>query len=124
MLPPTPAPAPRRLNVGVPRMAEVLRAIPGVHLLVTFATATEAVDWLAWERPNWHLAYVDMAMRNGSSEEVVRCLHAATRPGTVIGVCNHLWREEREKCAKLGVHSIIEKGDLIAFQDDVERRSR
>jgi hypothetical protein len=103
-------------------MSAVVGAIEGTVLAASFATPAEALDWVMWKRPAWHVAYVDMTQPG--ADEVVRVLQAAPHAGTILGVCAHLWREERERCAALGVRDIVEKGDLIAFQGDLEARAR
>lgn len=105
------------------RMAEVVRSTEGVQLAGSFSRVPEVLDWLVWDRPAWHLAYVDLAMRGGSSEEVVQRLHAARR-GTIVGVSDHLWRETRATWAPHGVADLVEKGDLVAFRSDLEHRIR
>ena len=104
------------------RMSDVVGSVEGTRLAGAFATPAEAVDWIVWKRPAWHLAYVDMTL--DGAPEVVASLQASPHGGTVVGICAHLWREERERCAALGVKQIVEKGDLIAFQGELEARVR
>jgi len=82
------------------RMSGLVGAIEGTVLAGAFATPADAMD------------------------DVVRSLQASRHGGTIVGVCAHLWREERERCAAIGVTQIVEKGDLIAFQGELEMRSR
>lgn len=105
------------------RMAEVVRSMEGVQLAGSFRTAPEVLDWLVWDRPVWHFAYVDLTLREGGSEEVVGRLHAG-RAGTIIGVSDHLWRETRAAWTPRGVVDLVEKGDLLAFRSDLEQRAR
>jgi DNA-binding NarL/FixJ family response regulator len=105
------------------RMAEVARSVSGVQLVGSFSRAAEVLDWLVWDRPSWHLAYVDLSMRQGSSEEVVQRLHASGR-GTIVGISDHMWRETRATWAPHGVAHLVEKGDVIAFRSDLENRAR
>lgn len=104
------------------RMAEVVNSTEGVELAGSFGSASDAVDWSVWNRPAWHYAYVDMTLPDNGGEEVAKHLLSSPRAGTVIGVSAHLWREVRERLAKLGVADILEKGDLIAFQGHLESR--
>ena len=104
------------------RMSDMVGAIEGTVLAGAFATPSDAMDWIVWKRPVWHLAYIDMTL--AGAEDVVRGLQRTPHAGTIVGVCAHLWREEREKCAAIGVHHIVEKGDLIAFQGELEARGR
>jgi hypothetical protein len=104
------------------RMSTVVGAVTGTLLAASFASPEEALDWIAWKRPAWHVAYVDMTLPG--AEDVVKSLLGSPHAGSVVGVCDHLWREVRERCAAIGVRDIVEKGDLIAFQGDLESRAR
>ncbi|MDB5861919.1 MAG: hypothetical protein JWQ76_5608 [Ramlibacter sp.] len=104
------------------RMSDIVGAIGGTLLAGRFATPADAVDWIVWKRPVWHVAYVDMTLPG--AEEVVRSLQGSQHAGTIVGVCDHLWREVRDRCSAIGVRAIVEKGDLIAFQGDLETRAR
>jgi hypothetical protein len=104
------------------RMGEIVRSVERVQLVGSYTETLDVVDWAMWDREGWHLAYVDLTLPG--SDEAVRRLLATRRPGVVVGVVDHLWREVREEAAKIGVHHIVEKGDLIALRDDLERRVR
>jgi hypothetical protein len=124
----------QRLRLGVPlgillavgsaplltRMGEVVRDFDGLRLLGTFTDGAEVVDWLVWNRPNWHFAFVDLALPG--AEDLVRRLVAQPRAGLVVAVVDHLWREVREKCTALGASDLVEKGDVIAFRSYLESR--
>jgi len=103
-------------------MSTLVEGIEGTQLAGAFPSAADAIEWIVWKRPSWHLAYVDMALPEAA--DVVRSLQGPAHTGTVVGVCDHLWREVRERCSAIGVRDIIEKGDLIAFQGDLEARAR
>jgi hypothetical protein len=103
-------------------MADVVRSMPGLQLVGSFSEVLDVVDWAMWDRDGWHYAYVDLALPG--STDAVRRLQASRRPGVVIGLVAHMWQEVREKAAALGVNHIVEKGDMIALRDDLERRLR
>jgi hypothetical protein len=103
------------------RMADVVRGIEGLQLVGSFAGVAQAVDWLVWDRAGWHLAFVDLAL-GASGDELVQRLMALPRPGTVVAVGDHLWREVREKCRAMGIYDLLEKGDVIAFRSYLEAR--
>jgi hypothetical protein len=119
---------PRRvlLLVGSARlllpMADVVRSMAGLQLVGSFINVLDLVDWAMWDREGWQLAYVELALPG--AEDAIRRLMASHRPGVVIGVVDHMWREVREKAATIGVHHIVEKGDLVALRDDLERHLR
>ena len=104
------------------RMSAVVGFIEGTVLAAAFATPADAIDWIVWKRRVWHLAYIDMTLPG--ADDVVRSLQGSPHGGTIVGVVAHLWREERERCNAMGVQHIVEKGDLIAFQGELEARAR
>jgi DNA-binding NarL/FixJ family response regulator len=134
---PSSAPA-QRLRVGGPlrtllvvdpaplllRMSEVTRRFPGIDLIGSFSSSVEAGDHILWDRVPWHLAYIDMALPDGGSKELVQRLLSTQQPGTIVGLVDHLWKEVRESCAAMGIRDIVEKGDLVSYQDNLERRLR
>jgi hypothetical protein len=101
------------------RMADVVRSIEGLKVAGSFTGVAQAVDWLVWDRSGWHFAFVDLALGE-SGEDLVQRLLSQPRPGTVVAVGDHLWREVREKCRAMGVHDLLEKGDVIAFRGYLE----
>jgi DNA-binding NarL/FixJ family response regulator len=104
------------------RMVEVVQTTEGAQLAGGFATAEDALDWTIWQREAWHLAYVDVNLPQ--ADDILKRLLSQQRPGTVIGISDHLWKEVRARCAAMGVSDIVEKGDLIAFRGDLEARLR
>ena len=101
------------------RMADVVRSIEGLRLVGSLSSAAQAVDWLVWDRAGWHFAFVDLALgENG--EDLIQRLLSQPRPGTVVAVGDHLWREVREQCRAMGVYDLLEKGDGIAFRGFLE----
>jgi DNA-binding NarL/FixJ family response regulator len=130
-------PKPLRVKVGGPlkvllvaqpqalvdRMAEVVRSIEGARLVGSFANATQALDWLVWKPGEWQVAFVDLGLPQGASDEVMERLLSEARPGTVVALGDHLWQEVREKCAAKGVYHLLEKGDLVALRAFIEEQS-
>lgn len=106
------------------RMAEVVQALPGLELAGGFHTAADAVDWMVWERGHWHFAFVDLDLPDNGAKDVVQRLLSQQRPGTVVALGPHLWKEIKAQCAQMGVYHLLEKGDLIAFQGFLEEQVR
>lgn len=106
------------------RMTQTLRTVPRAKLAGAFTTLQDVLDWRVWDRAGWHLAYVDLKLQRGKAQDLVRELLAEPRPGTIVGLSDHMWREVRDACAAMGVYAIVEKGDLPAFRDDLEKRVR
>jgi len=134
---PHPAP-PQRSRLGGPqrvllvvdppalllRMADVVSSLQGLQVAGRFHTAADAIDWTVWDRGGWHLAIVDLDLPGKDSQEVIQRLLSQRRPGTVAALGSHLWNEVRQECAQLGVHHLLEKGDLVAFRGFLEDQLR
>ena len=105
------------------RMGEVVRSVEGLRLVGSFTGVAQAVDWLVWDRGGWHLAFIDLALGE-SGDALVQRLLSQPRPGSVVAVGDHLWREAREKCRQMGVYELLEKGDVVAFRGFLEARSQ
>ena len=105
-------------------MVEVVHSIEGLQLAGAFHDVEDALGWIVWDRGGWHLGFVDLALPGEASPDLIRRLLAQRRPGTVVALAAHLWRETREECARMGVHQLLEKGDLIAFRSFLEQQAR
>lgn len=136
---PISAPAPnRRMKLGAPlrvllavdppalllRMADVVRSIEGLELAGAFSAAPQAIDWTLWDRQGCHLAFVDLGLQGGDVRPLVQRLQQQPRAGTVVALGDHLWDEIREGCAGMGIHQLLEKGDVVAFRDFLELKVR
>jgi hypothetical protein len=106
-------------------MEKVVRTTQGAVLAGSFNNVQELVDWATWEgrRSGWQVAYVDEKF--AFEPNFVQRLQTSSRgPGTLVAIVDHLWREVRERCAAIGIYDIVERGDLIAFQDNLEKHLR
>jgi hypothetical protein len=106
-------------------MEKVVRSTQGAALVGSFGNVQDLVDWATWEgrRSGWQVAYVDEKF--AFEARFVERLQVSSRgPGTIVAVVDHLWREVRERCAGIGIYDIVERGDLIAFQDNLEKHLR
>jgi len=130
--------ATQRLKVGGPlrvllvmdnapllmRMAEVVRSIEGVTLVGSYADATDAIDWMVWDRQGCHLAFVDLGLKDDGAKVVVERIMTEARVATVVALGDHLWREIRAQCSAMGIAHLLEKGDIIAFRSFLEEQVR
>jgi DNA-binding NarL/FixJ family response regulator len=106
------------------RMREVVQGMPQLRLAGAFRTEEQLLEWAMWDRQGFHLAFVDMGLAEGRWTDVVRKLQAQPRPGRVVALGAHLWKEVREECATHGVYDLLEKGDLAAFRGFLEEEVR
>jgi DNA-binding NarL/FixJ family response regulator len=102
------------------RMADIVKSIHGVEFVGGFATADDAMEWTVWDRGGWHYAFVDLNLKDGGARELVQRLLSQPKPGTVVALGAHLWKEIREECRQMGVYHLLEKGDLVAFRGFLE----
>jgi DNA-binding NarL/FixJ family response regulator len=106
------------------RLGEVVRSIPGLQLAGAFTNVQSVVDWTVWERTGWHLAFIDLGLKDGGTTQVVQRLLEDPTPGRLVALGDHLWRETRAECAAMGIHELLEKGDVIAFRGFLEQQVR
>ena len=106
------------------RMTDVVTAMPTLQLAGAFSTSADLVDWTVWDRGGWHFAFIDLSLPDNGSKEIIERLLAQPRPGTIVALGPHLWKETRAQCAQMGVYHLLEKGDLIAFQGFLEEQLR
>jgi len=106
------------------RMAEIVRSFPALELAGMFSTAQDLIEWTVWERGTWHFAFVDLGLPEDGAADVVRRLLSQPKPGTVVALGAHLWKETREVCAQMGVYHLLEKGDVVAFRGFLEEQVR
>lgn len=104
------------------RLKEVVESMPGLRLAGAFTDADQAVDWLLWDRQGFHLAFVDLSLQHW--QDLVARLHGQERAGTLVALGDHLWREVRELCATHGIYHLLEKGDIVALRDFLEKQLR
>ena len=106
------------------RMSGMVRSMEGLEVAGAFHEAGAAIDWTVWDRGGWHLAFVDLALPGSGSKDLIQRLLAQPRPGTVVALGAHLWKEIRQECAQLGIHHLLEKGDVVAFHGFLEDQVR
>ena len=106
-------------------MEKIVHATEGAVLAGSFSSVQDLVDWTTWEgrRSGWQIAFVDETF---AFEErfVPRLQNRAGSAGTLVAIVDHLWKEVRERCASVGIYDIVERGDLVAFQDNLEKHIR
>jgi hypothetical protein len=104
------------------RLSEVVRSIAGLQLAGAFTTLQDVVDWTVWDRKGWHIACVDLALKQDGTRQVVARLLEDPKPGRLVALGDHLWRETRAECAAMGIQDLLEKGDVIAFRGYLEQQ--
>jgi DNA-binding NarL/FixJ family response regulator len=81
-------------------------------------TEEEAIEWLAAHRHEWHLAIVDLFLREGSGLGVLAACRGRGPQQRVVVLSNYATSEMKKRCAALGADAVFDKSnDLDAFFD-------
>ncbi|RZI94522.1 MAG: response regulator [Variovorax sp.] len=81
-------------------------------------TESEAVEWLHSHRDDWHLAVVDLFLREGSGLGVLAACRERHGHQRVVVLSNYATSEMKSRCAQLGADAVFDKSnDLDAFFD-------
>ncbi len=78
----------------------------------------DAIDWLASHRDDWHLAVVDLFLKQGSGLGVLAACRQRGDQQRVVVLSNYATPEMRNRCAELGADAVFDKSnELDAFFD-------
>lgn len=82
-------------------------------------TETDAVQWLKEHREVWHLAIVDLFLREGSGLGVLKHACANREPHQrVVVLTNYTQPDIRQRCLDMGADAVFDKSnELDAFLD-------
>lgn len=81
-------------------------------------TENEAIAWLAAHRDEWHLAVVDLFLKQGSGLGVLAACRDRSDQQRVVVLSNYATAEMKARCAALGADAVFDKSnDLDAFFD-------
>ncbi len=96
----------------IPAMEDLVNAS-----VVGFAeTEREAAQWLQTHAQEWHLAVVDLFLKEGSGLGVLASCRERTAQQRVVVLTNYATRDIRERCMKLGADAVFDKSnELDAF---------
>ncbi|MDM0112793.1 response regulator [Variovorax sp. J22R133] len=76
-------------------------------------TEAKATQWLADNGANWHLAVVDMFLKEGSGLGVLRDCMNRQRHQRVVVLTNYATADMRERCMTLGADAVFDKSNEI-----------
>ncbi len=81
-------------------------------------TENEAIAWLDAHRDEWHLAVVDLFLKQGSGLGVLAACRDRGDQQRVVVLSNYATAEMKARCAALGADAVFDKSnDLDAFFD-------
>ncbi|MDB5869605.1 MAG: response regulator [Polaromonas sp.] len=90
-------------------LIETLREIADVKVMAHSATQAEAIRWLDLHNGNWHLAIVDLFLKQGSGLGVLAgCRHRRPYQKIVV-LSNYATDEIRVRATALGADAVFDK---------------
>ncbi|MET0543961.1 MAG: response regulator, partial [Variovorax sp.] len=89
----------------IPAMEDLVNAS-----IVGFAeTEADAARWLVEHRDEWHLAVVDLFLKEGSGLGVLASCRERGPTQRVVVLTNYATADIRERCIKLGANAVFDK---------------
>jgi two-component system OmpR family response regulator len=90
-----------------------LEELASVDALGWAETESDAKAWLAAHEGRWHLAIVDLFLKQGSGLGVLEAARTR-RPGQrVVVLSNYATADMRKRCAQLGADAVFDKSNEI-----------
>ena len=76
-------------------------------------TELEGLQWLTQNQGKWHLAIVDLFLRQGTGLGVLKACQGRQANQKVIVLSNYVTADIRQRCAQLGVDAVFDKSNEI-----------
>ncbi|MFZ2387696.1 MAG: response regulator [Polaromonas sp.] len=100
-------------------LIEALREIADVKVTAHSATQAEASRWLELHNGSWHLAIVDLFLKEGSGLGVLAGCRNREPYQKVVVLTNYATPEIRQRAAALGADAVFDKSteldELMAY---------
>ena len=90
-----------------------LEEIAPVKVVGFAETESEASRWLLDNDGDWHLAIVDLFLKEGSGLGVLRNSRNRRDYQKVVVLTNYATRDIRERCAELGSDAVFDKSNEL-----------
>ena len=90
-------------------LTEILACIPGVEIVMRATSESLAIDWLADNQKNWHLAIVDLALGAGSGLRVLSACRVRKAGQKMVVLSNFLDKQMRRRCESFGADATFDK---------------
>jgi len=94
-------------------LAGTLEELAAVSAVGYAATENEAREWLRQNSDAWHLAIVDLFLKQGSGLGVLQEIMARQAWQQVVVLSNYATAEVRRRCVALGVDAVFDKSNEI-----------
>jgi len=100
-------------------LVETLQEIAHVKVTAHSDTQVEAAKWLMSHDGHWHLAIVDLFLRQGNGLDVLAGCHNREPYQKVVLLSNHVSTEIRRQALAMGADRVFDKScevdELIAY---------
>ena len=94
-------------------LIETLQELAHVQVAGHAATEAEACTWLSSPHRNWHLAILDLFLREGSGFAVLAGCRGRQPQQKVVVLTNYATLEVRRQAAALGVDAVFDKSSEL-----------
>ncbi len=94
-------------------LIETLEEIAAVKVTGFGATEAEASDWLQSHQGQWHLAILDLFLREGSGLGVLSNCRVRAPHQKVVVLTNYATPEIRQRSAELGADAVFDKSSEL-----------
>lgn len=94
-------------------LVESLRELAAVEVSGTGATEAEATAWLQQQGPHWHLAILDLFLREGSGLGILASFRQRGHHQKVVMLTNYATPEVRRRSAELGADAVFDKSSEL-----------
>ena len=90
-------------------LIEALRELTNLEIIAYSATQTEASQWLQTQNGNWHLAIVDLFLKEGTGLGVLAACRSRKPHQKMVILTNYATPEIRERSMALGADAVFDK---------------
>ncbi len=87
--------------------------IAGTRVVAYAESETEAAEWLQQHPAGWHLAVIDMFLKEGSGMGVLRVCQSRLPSQKAVVLTNYADTDIRAQCLALGADAVFDKSTEI-----------
>lgn len=99
-------------------LTPALSELANMEVVAVAETAKDAIDTLTQRAEEWHVAIVDLFLKQGSGLEVLTACKARRSNQKVIVLSNYATADIRRRCSALGADAVFDKStELDNFFD-------
>jgi len=90
-------------------LSSALGDLTAADIVASAETQDEAITWLAAHKGKWHLAVVDLFLKQGNGLEVVRWTGGREPWQKVVVLTNYANEQTRVRCLQAGADQVFDK---------------